>query len=785
MRRLCLLLGAFVAFAMGDAVAPSPAMGKNEVFSTPLQRAITRGMEPGNDLAEEIRKLQKYLVKSREDGTAIVEALKKFPDPRYKTKSFISPLQSLVVLFQEVDGRDAPAFQVLRNDGIPQLIRIFDAMKNTADKREAEDVLFILKILAIYGTHDGAQRVVEAARIPVKPDGYLWEVIFRVFTDRHPERDFVYRSLRDPLPPGFIAVSLLDNANQGAIAGRLKEHPFDTKAGKDRLRSWLRSRNPDEFSYAHSAAAALPFIHGSERDELLGLARAHGEATVRMEAAWASAKLNQKIGWDTLVEFCRDVNQSAAAQDYLTELGRKDLIPGDIRKPEFIAKATFSQWVAHPNELGRAPDKLEIVDHRELKWPDTGEKKTCWIIKYVLRDREGLATDDVDCGLVGSATWCFFSKKMYLRPPEDVYAIHCYWEMEHTELLTEADVDDQKEYASMLKQWTGDALQNVEIIRVAEISPKLKYPQRIVALATATRGGKPGWVVLDGPRSHWYAQTEMPADEYYGTILQIHVGRNLLGFADEPDRAKFLANTIPERAPAEVVASYERILGELDGANEHRKKTLLAEWESPLGKHLVDYAKAREKTSGKSQAETVVEVYQRLLSAAQHASSDVQKKAYGFMEPLGSNFDAYVDALVATHRPADVMKAVAIFEPHFDNNAGYGKLGEAAFKAGDYPAAERFLTKLKKSSDEWQSFDEMSLLAETWQCEGRTDDARKFLVECLTRTLADAKKHTGADRRRCEVRYQQLRKTYLRLFPNEAASLAAKGIPETTRASDK
>ena len=71
-----------------------------------------------------------------------------------------------------------------------------------------------------------------------------------------------------------------------------------------------------------------------------------------------------KPGYDHLARFCLDVNRSEKARNYLAELGREDAIPAEALDPDFRAKAEFSQWLAHPNELGRAPDDLEIIEKR-------------------------------------------------------------------------------------------------------------------------------------------------------------------------------------------------------------------------------------------------------------------------------------------------------------------------------------------------------------------------------------------------------------------------------------
>ena len=59
-------------------------------------------------------------------------------------------------------------------------------------------------------------------------------------------------------------------------------------------------------------------------------------------------------------------------------------------------------------------------------------------------------------------------------------------------------------------------------------------------------GGQTGWLVLDGPRSRWYPESDMPPEVTTYTVLLLHVGQVLLGFSDEPDRRQYLADTEPE-----------------------------------------------------------------------------------------------------------------------------------------------------------------------------------------------------------------------------------------------
>lgn len=691
-----------------------------------LKSAIERGFANGK-LREELGELGDLTLKSRADAEAVCWGLQQLV--KGKTTKLGDAAYALAGLFQDVEDRECDAFEALREHGIPELLRLFDEIAESQTEEETNTLLFILKVLALYGTTEGTLKIVEAARLPLKPDGYMWSVVLGNFKSGHPETELLYKSLSNPLPPDFIGVSLLDAANACLIEGGEMLHPFDTAEGKQRLRAWLASCDASESSYAHSATASLPFVSNPDRDELLDLAMKHPEAGVQIEAAWAAAKLGREEGLRRLADYCRDFKHAQSAKRYLSELKREDIIPASANEPGFEALAEFAQWLAHPSELGRLPDDLEIVDHRELVWPPERESKPFWLVKYRVKDTTGLGEDDVECGLVGSMTFCFFSYKLTQRPPEDAYSVHCYWEMEHAKLIVESDVkEDPTDYQALLKQWRGGLLENPKMLFVAELSPELRYAQRLVGLASARLADSDGWVVLDGDRSEWYPKSDMPSDTYESVVLKIHVGRHLLGFAEKPDRKKYLA-TPPSSKPAEKV----------------------------------------------------VAAYQKLLSVAQKQEGKARKEAFDNFGPLGKHFEEYANALVRIGREKEIVTAINLLASFWDHNSGYGTLGKAALKCGEHSLAERFFLKLRSNYKDSHRGEELGLLAEIWFKREKKEDAKELLLDCLRKLVAESKAATGSDKRFFEDCFQNHRGTFLRLFPQGGETLLAAGeIPNST-----
>jgi tetratricopeptide (TPR) repeat protein len=740
--------------------AKESIMGWTDWFGkrpTAFQKTLQAAVAPGADVEALLRPHRDHRLRDRGDGQAVCQALEHFL--RQQTPEARDALYALVGAFQNVDGRECPAFEVLQTDGIPLLCGLVDealADSGRLDELAAQPfnhIMLALKVAAMYGTAEGTDVIVRAALRPLFPENYMWSVVLSQVREGHPQSQRLFAAFGDSLPQGFIAVALVDAANGALLDGMDIAHPFSSADGLDKLERWLRDTDKDSVSYAVVLdRAGLGFQVGS---------------------AWAPAKLGREGGLRWLARLCLDVNQSATAKHYLRELGREDAIPAEALDDAFQAKAQFAQWLAHPSELGRAPDEVEVVDSRELAWPPDGERRRLRLIKYRVRTSSVLEEDDVDVGLVGSVTFCLFSYKLAQRPPEDCYAIHAAWEMESAGLIRTMDVDPwSREYDAMLKQWTGDALEEVVVTRVAELSPELRCPQGLVAMATAQRAGAPGWVVLDGPRSAWYASAEMPADVHDGTVLKVHIGRALLGFSTQPNRASFLAPPRPAPDPQAVVEAYEALLQQAREGDATTQELLVGP--SVFGKAFPMYVDACVTILGGPRGQQVVAAYEKLLAAATVADASLHGRdgrVFNTFTPVGDHWEDYVEALLELGRTTQVKDLVVRFEPFWQHNQGYGKLGAAAFKAGDLANAERLLNKLRMEYKDAHRSDTMSLLAEVWSQTGRLQEAKELLIHCMQRLQEEGETHSGRDRAMLETSFQRHRTTYLRLFPHDAAEL--------------
>jgi hypothetical protein len=394
---------------------------------SPFERMIDEGIAR-QSFKETPKEFGDHKITNAGDARAIVKALIAMGD--WPVEAQRESLHQLCVWMQQVGSKQART--VLYERAMPALVDRFTALRKLETKKSG-DLVFAVKIMAMYDYAPAAPAIIEAVRERYDPNNYLWSVAFGTMGRRRELRVLMCKAFAGELPQDFCAVALLDMAN-GMWNNDLEHlnglrHPFDSPQGWQRLEQYLTDSDPDNFSYARSATAALPFIASPKREQLLSLAMDHSSTDIQIESAWASAKLGSESGIKMLARFCTDWNTAVIAATYLHELGRTDAIPAQMHDPDFAATAQMVSWLAHPNEFGSPPDEIEMIDSREMYWPPSGERRQLWLFKYLYRAGNGRKTDETGIGMTGGLTsWSFWSAIKPDWPIDDIYALHCSWE---------------------------------------------------------------------------------------------------------------------------------------------------------------------------------------------------------------------------------------------------------------------------------------------------------------------------------------------------------------------
>jgi hypothetical protein len=401
-----------------------------------LTSALIAALEDPKSAEDRIQAVSREEIKNAGEAELVVRLLKLFPlspDANAKKRAVGSPLHDVLAWMQ--GARDEEARAVFREHGGPQLLRIFDESIQVAppdnNPRAEGDLPFLLKIVCKYTPQGGVERLVTGVRSPLLKDGFLWSVIFNVVSsNRHPWQTEIIEALRDPLPDGFSGIAYLDLSNTVARSGKLAHHPFDTEAGLALLQAWLLDKDEERSSYAHTAAASIPFLSPAAREKVQALEDQYPDRGVQLEAAWAAAACGVERGFETLEAACIVPQEAFAAMHYLTELGAEDRIPQKSKSDDFKAIAKMCQWLAHPSEMGSPPHDIRQVDARELFWPPTNDRRKLWVFRYEYPPRDGKTEPEIGHGMVGSVTFALFGESTPKLSAEQVYGLHCAWELE-------------------------------------------------------------------------------------------------------------------------------------------------------------------------------------------------------------------------------------------------------------------------------------------------------------------------------------------------------------------
>lgn len=405
--------------SLPEVPASFSAIEKSGVPLTPLQRAISDGLAGRKELREALRELEIESVDYERDATAICAAL------RDCEGNPATPWEDLVSLVDRPGS--ARVYRIYLQQALPIAHRIFLRDRKTADKDSAGKLLSILRLFTAYGYHPAFRDIALASRDPLFCEEYRWVSLFSNANNEDPDSLKLNLLLAKPLPKGFARIAYLDWSNQWCIEATLANHPFDSDEGVAALEELLAETDPEKTSHAVSATAAIPFLSHAKRDFLLLLARGHADPDVRLESAWAAARLKMPEGVRDLAAATLDWKTGAKAKRYMEELGLNDEIPAHALDPKHDALCEMARWLAHPCELGRFPDSLTIVDQRELHWPATGKRELQTLLHWKLADDEGIS-------FTGSCTWALFSCAEPDMPLLDLYAMYNSWQMQANKL---------------------------------------------------------------------------------------------------------------------------------------------------------------------------------------------------------------------------------------------------------------------------------------------------------------------------------------------------------------
>jgi hypothetical protein len=392
---------------------------------TERQRIIENWMAQGGDLAEELFGLRHENVKNIQEAAAVVNAVATFSFKGKTEKTDAdSSFRALLDLMRKPGSKQV--FSIFVNKGFPELRRLLSEGMVFPRNRE-DDLMITISTLSEVSDEEDISRIATVVKNNFCPDSICWFDIFENIAGCEKSLKSLISKLKDNLPDGNIGSYFLLNINKQMLDKKLHRHPYSSEQGYSILKGYLERE--EETSY--SAAVALAFISDKYSKNLFKTALKHENRHVKLEAGWAAAKRGNPAGVRLLRGLTFDVHSSRTACRYLEELGLKNAIPAKINSNlDFRAMAEMSYWLQHPHKYGDAPHEIEVVDKRKLYWPPAKGHIPVWLFRYTYHPEKGFRDEHrTGTGMVGSITFELFHEDKHKWSPEQIYGLHCAWEM--------------------------------------------------------------------------------------------------------------------------------------------------------------------------------------------------------------------------------------------------------------------------------------------------------------------------------------------------------------------
>lgn len=244
---------------------------------------------------------------------------------------------------------------------------------------------------------------------------------------------------------------------------------------------------------------------------------------IKTEAAAALARLGQATGEETLKQLAAEPATRFRALAYLEELGKDELVDEQYRTDAARAEGELALWLAEPTQFGWPPTAIELVDETRQYWPGFDELQPCYLFRYRYPLQQ---TELTGIGIAGPLVHAISSCDLSDLPPADIYAVYAGWHAEHTEIterpFAELADEEQDTVAQQLESAAAAEYDDVQPVAVALFLGELHV------IATATRDGQSGVLILDAGQLHWFPQPATRRPLGPTEIYWMYKGRKIL-----------------------------------------------------------------------------------------------------------------------------------------------------------------------------------------------------------------------------------------------------------------
>lgn len=138
----------------------------------------------------------------------------------------------------------------------------------------------------------------------------------------------------------------------------------------------------DSISLTISLCHTMALLGDSRAIGKLNQAMDLGHRRIRAEAAFALAKLGDPSAVDRLLELVHDDATRPRVLQYARELGFADRIEPEWESDEALARSMLALQLSQPEWFALAPQRIELVDRREIAIPGYRGPQPCFLFHY-------------------------------------------------------------------------------------------------------------------------------------------------------------------------------------------------------------------------------------------------------------------------------------------------------------------------------------------------------------------------------------------------------------------
>ncbi len=392
-----------------------------------LCRILEQWTLEGGELPKLLSEYSTFSPNSEAEVRAICGALDRVHNapwnPEEPSPTALKVLTQLLARAENEEAKEAVAQEGLT------VLRWFVSDAISGKPHRDEEILEILELCAPYQHKEDVQWIYKAILKPIAAQSKRWYSILSHFRKDTPYSKALIQGLAKHIPRESACLAFLDLCNHAFEEGWIRPHAFESEAGLAKLAKYLHPQSQRHPEYARAAAQSLKYLSPEYRNPLEQLAGQHPDPIVSLQIVIERALAGDDNQRMLLIQRCKDVRVSYLTQQCMERSGLASLIPSEAKDSEFLILAEMAYWLATSSDYQTPPDSLERIDSRTLFWPPDHQNKALHLVRYHYdHPPHGLPIHGI--GLVGSRVCSLIGESQPEMPPEDLYGLHCCWEME-------------------------------------------------------------------------------------------------------------------------------------------------------------------------------------------------------------------------------------------------------------------------------------------------------------------------------------------------------------------